>query len=603
MRSEGEGSGLRHMHFGMGNRFVIRGSRVAAIVMVLFCALHCDAQQDAIGQFRMNIPEPNNPVVLMLGTAGGGNWNAWIPGQSINLVISILENGMFVATSNEGPGDASSVSILQWPNYQTSYLAGSPDTNVTLSNLHYISATEVGFTATTASSASTSAVDQLDLNVPGGEGRWPIFFQAATPPSAPGTPGPDPNCGTPNITSVIPDTWIAGQTYPIKIMGTGFSSDAQAAVNPNCPANQLMITVPNGTVNVTSTTVVSSTEIDATVQPANTDPNEQATLTLYYHDANDDIVRHHTGPTSMVTTAKPQNTAPIWGWVAALPAYAQIGVLQAVITDTSNITNGMITVNLTGPNGAIGDLALNISGVNQNYTQTFQGLSPGSHLLKLALPNVPADTYDSADGTWTTNIQTVSMSSKNFAPDWIYLGSTRFSQYNTPYETLCPAQTEEMYVFNMSSCTYESDNFRAMFVSQTQLNGTGVSINWGLLKPLGATAARKLCNKSSLPPNASSANTFVEVDDITGSCNLPIYANHSVATYPNPAILSSQLQCNLHNSLNLDVSTNSQFATRAVADLCPACKDGHHIDSWTPNEACQAHGSIGDLGNFYISTK
>jgi hypothetical protein len=126
-------------------------------------------------------------------------------------------------------------------------------------------------------------------------------------------------------------------------------------------------------------------------------------------------------------------------------ATAQIQILKAVITDTSNIRNGIVTANLVGPGGTSGDLTLTFSGKNGNYTQVFPKQTIGFHTLKLDLASVLPDKYDSIDqgGTWNANVpgsssvQSVSVPSGSFAKDSIYLGQIRFSQYNTSVESKC----------------------------------------------------------------------------------------------------------------------------------------------------------------------
>jgi hypothetical protein len=287
---------------------------------------------------------------------------------------------------------------------------------------------------------------------------------------------------------------------------------------------------------------------------------------------------------------------------------AQIEALSGTITNTGDIEDGVLRVKLVAPSGTTGDLNLNLNGENDTYTQDFSSLSPGSQKHNFDLTSVPPDTYSTADGTWDADLpdgsgaQSVNVSSVTFEKEWIYLGLTRFSQYNTPYESQCSGTSQPMYVFDRSSCTYVSGQLNSKFVSQTLENGTGMSINYGLLKPIGATNAGRLC-KGKLPPVASSKNTFVQVTTVTGSCNAAITADHSVATFPNPNGKEGGnplLVCK--DSLNLDQSDNTTAYTRVVADKCPACADGQHIDSYTDNQACDAHGAICDLGNFYTST-
>jgi hypothetical protein len=308
-----KGSGLMDILFNMKNRPVVRCSGLATILIALLSARHCPAQQSVIGSLIMTRQQSQVDTLELQG----GNTNSWMQGQSVNLVIAVTAgSNTFQVTQGQNPGDVMSLSIWQWPQYPTNYSEGPPDTNINLSNFHYIDATHIGFTATVTSGVP-NGVDQLDLVGSSARWVWPIFIEPTSPPPTPGVPGPNPNCAMPSIASVIPDTWIAGQTYPIKIMGSGFSSDAQATTNPNCPANQLTVTVPTGTVTVSDVHVINSTEIDATVAPANTDPDEQATLNLYFRPPNESVVRNPGKSPTALATAKPQdNGAPRLGFSA-----------------------------------------------------------------------------------------------------------------------------------------------------------------------------------------------------------------------------------------------------------------------------------------------
>ena len=384
-------------------------------------------------------------------------------------------------------------------------------------------------------------------------------------------------CDVPNITEIKPNTWFAGKTYGnVVIKGSGFTTSDKAIAA--CPVTAINITAAdNSVVPVSTVNVDSKTKITLTgVAPPASDPTEAAS----------------------VTAGTAPNTAT---------ATAQIEALSATVTDTGKIQDGTVKVKLVAPGGTAGDLTLNLYGENDTYTQDFTSLSPGSQKLDFDLTSVPPDTYSTADGTWNANLsdgsgaQSVNVPSVTLAKEWIYLGLTRFSQYNAPYESQCSGGSQPMYVFDRSSCTYASGQLNAKFISKTQLNGTGMSINYGLLKPIRITNAGKLC-KGKLPPGASSLNTFVQVSTVTGSCNTAIAANHSVATFPNPNGKEETPLLLCKDSLNLDQADNTTAYTRVVADKCPACIDGNHIDSFTDNQACDAHGAIGDLGNFYTST-
>lgn len=82
------------------------------------------------------------------------------------------------------------------------------------------------------------------------------------------------HCPAPIVTSLLPKTWFAGESYPIKILGTGFTPPS----SPNgCPVTPVTGTASAG---LSGVTVVSATEIDATAAPDASDPTEIASINV-----------------------------------------------------------------------------------------------------------------------------------------------------------------------------------------------------------------------------------------------------------------------------------------------------------------------------------
>jgi pimeloyl-ACP methyl ester carboxylesterase len=75
-------------------------------------------------------------------------------------------------------------------------------------------------------------------------------------------------CALPTIYNISPTPWTTGTKYNITITGDGF-----------CTGSTLKITVPTGSVTITSPTVVNAQTMTATVQPTNTTA-ETATVTV-----------------------------------------------------------------------------------------------------------------------------------------------------------------------------------------------------------------------------------------------------------------------------------------------------------------------------------
>ena len=81
---------------------------------------------------------------------------------------------------------------------------------------------------------------------------------------------------SPVITSVTPSTWVAGQTYNITIVGTGFADNSGL-----CEAFYLNATLTNGaSVPLSNVSFVSATQVTATVTPDASDPTQTACVTV-----------------------------------------------------------------------------------------------------------------------------------------------------------------------------------------------------------------------------------------------------------------------------------------------------------------------------------
>jgi hypothetical protein len=362
--------------------------------------------------------------------------------------------------------------------------------------------------------------------------------------------------------------------------------------------------VGTGGVNLTNINIASSTQITATATPLATDPTEPATVTVWNYLYNGD-------------GGNPPN------YYATASATAQIiPPPTAAVTDTSNIKDGILTVDLTGPSGTSGDLTLTLSGSNQKYSQTFPALQPGSQTLDLTLANMAADTYKSVDGTWATNFESVGVPRYTLSTPWIYFGYVRYTQYNVPYESSCSGATANAWIVT-KSCTFTKTSLNSAFVSQAWINGTGVSVSKGILKNAAAVNLGDQTGPcvgkyptGAIGHGSTGGNAFEVVSSITGSCNTTLVNNQSAAVPAsgNPlksVALSGVVALSCGNQLNLDTGNNTSEYTRTAADLCAACSNSStfingtvgHVDSYSSNQTCQSGpGKLSDLGDFY-STK
>ena len=191
---------------------------------------------------------------------------------------------------------------------------------------------------------------------------------------------------------------------------------------------------------------------------------------------------------------------------------------------------------------------------------------------------------------------------RTISAEWTVLGEIRNSQYNTVHESKCSTTTSQFWKYN-PSCVFEKVNLRTNFASQTQVNGTGVSVAYGTLKA-GTATANSLCT-GKFPNGATRTNSFLTVSEITGSCNKLLTGGQDDAIYPNPASTKNgppPYPCG-DDLRYVALFSDQNTYLKKVEDYCPACSGGFnrtqgHVDNYTSNQACSAH-SVGDLGDFW----
>jgi hypothetical protein len=431
-----------------------------------------------------------------------------------------------------------------------------------------------------------------------------------------------PTCPAPTITSISPGTWYAGQTYnPVTITGTNFITTANATTS--CPVSAVNVTTPSGTViAVSNESVVSATQITATVAPPANEPTEIATVTV------------GTAPNTATSTV-------------------QIQALSAKITDTSDIMNGNVAVKLTAPSGTTGDLTLNFYGATSIQNQVldinlFPSQVPGSQALKLDFDSVPPAIYSTADGTWNatlpgaTAVQTVNVPDYTLPTPWTYFRNIFYTQYNIPHESECEKSANDTgdtdawvvttdVVKGKTICHFTPIKLNAQFIAATWMNGTGIDDGGDTLKNAVAlnlgSGSGEICH-GQYPQGAvgytpttvrngktvyGNGNTFAVVSSITGSCtHQTLIVDQSLAA-PS-SILSGVKALSCGDVLNLDDGDHTTASMRTVADLCPACSDTSsfsdedstmygsdgHIDALSSSTSCTGH-DVGNLGFFYTS--
>lgn len=259
---------------------------------------------------------------------------------------------------------------------------------------------------------------------------------------------------------------------------------------------------------------------------------------------------------------------------------------------------GIINAKLWGRSGSSGVVEARFTGSPVN-SPTFRSTSsegPGTIELEFDRTEVRKAKYSELVVKWRTNpaLEGKLTPSK----PWNVLGNTRYSQYNVPHESACGATTGTYWIVDsLTTCNFTPVTLRVKFATQVHTNGTGVSLSHGTLKAGAATSMRNGTCSQNFPPGSTLEQLFLPVDSVTGSCNIALAANRSLAVYKKLG-----LKCNADVML-VNNANNTNFGARTREDTCPACNEGFngtegHIDHFTDTAACSGN-TVGDLGNYW----
>ena len=579
-----------------GNRKKLFAALLPIVVFVvsLLSAASCKAQ---------NCLQPygfaNNPTTYWYDpTITSVSPSTWVAGQTYN--ITIAGTGL-VDVPDPGFGGGCSLNA-------TLTNTGS----VTLSNISFVNATQITATVT----VDASDPSQTACLTVGGVVEL-VVRQLASTNACPaskigGVTGPGSATaqvqivgGGPTITSVSPSNWFASQSYNITITGTGFLTASDSG-----GPTQLTATVSSGSATLSNVRVNSVTQITATVKLSNDATTEPATLTA----AN-------SGGGSGSGIAQ----------VYALP----------VITDTTQLQDAIVSVNLSAPGGTTGNLVPDFHGTDASGTTIDSGLdipslAPGQQEVDLDFDSITPAIYTKADGNWYPVVPPVvmlSIPSYTLPTPWTYFRKIYYTQYNVPHESACSGGDSDAWIVSTSTvkgktvCSFQKIKLNSQFIAATWLNGTGVDGDGDILKNAVAVnlgSSRGEVCYGQYPEGAvghGNGNAFEIVSSITGSCSRMLVPDQSVAIPCAqsghrclPSVLSGVQALSCGSQLNLDSGDHTTAYTRTAADLCPACSntsaffdesspmygaDGH-IDAFSSNVSCTGKG-VGSLGFFYTS--
>ncbi len=227
------------------------------------------------------------------------------------------------------------------------------------------------------------------------------------------------------------------------------------------------------------------------------------------------------------------------------------------------------------PTGTSGDLTLQLTGPNNasHTVRTVPTAGAGVRNESFDIPNLPNGEFDNIRATWRVGSVDII---GNFPFHIKVLGMFRHSQYNIPHEDQCGGNPVAAYITN-AACVFTPTTLRQTFLSQVNLNGSGVSMAHGNL------VREAFCLRRPGAPANANGRSFRGVAAFSGTCGGALN-NSTVARCDTNA----DLGCNVRLFINT-------VGIKTVTDRCPACCGHNQLDNFTTNGAC---AGIADLGNF-----
>jgi Domain of unknown function (DUF4157) len=227
-----------------------------------------------------------------------------------------------------------------------------------------------------------------------------------------------------------------------------------------------------------------------------------------------------------------------------------------------------------GPVGKTGELTLELVKPGAPSHVILSGVTrpAGESTESFNIPQLVAGQFDQLRATWTMD---GSNYSSTFPMAIRVLGMFRHSQYNIPVESSCGGPAVPAYITD-SACKFVPTTLSSGFVSQVNLNGSGVSVAHGNL------VREKFCLGKPGQPDDAAERSFRTTAAFRGACG--------------PLDNTTVANCQTRRDLGCgDRVLIHQNGIKTVTDYCPACCGHNQLDNFTTVAAC---AGINDLGNF-----
>ena len=414
-----------------------------------------------------------------------------------------------------------------------------------------------------------------------------------------------------------PVTVVAGSTFDMDV-DTGLLSCNRGLASDTHTVSIVSVDLlkPDGTVvpnGVTYTATPASLSFQAGVQPLTQPihgPSWHWHLAISPQAASGQGELIRVIANSVFSSSVPGQACVDW----VTETFFGVNVMQPSILITSaDLSHNNFNVNVANVS-SMGRVTLALKGSQNEVFARSRLVNQGAVPLGFSRPQIPADTYTSLQASWSgqawsfdwpqgpdrtpSDVTVTTPAQVFFSPvltlpnPWVVEGVLRYSQYNTPYESACSGASTPAWVVD-GSCHFTAVSLNRQFLSQVVINGTGVSLNQGILKYIGSA-----CPARSFPAGATKANSLLYVSAVTGACNQTLTGGSSTARYPNPAVNGS-----CEDTFAAINAADTSTLSMSTDDYCPACSGDFrgtngHIDAYSSAQAC-VPGALADLGNFW----
>jgi len=275
----------------------------------------------------------------------------------------------------------------------------------------------------------------------------------------------------------------------------------------------------------------------------------------------------------------------------------QVEVDVAVVDVTieeADVTMDLVKVKLE-PAGLSGELKLELIEPD-NHVIRSEIRTSGTHEETFDIPNLARGEYMKVKATWLV----MEASATDELDHHIkVLGKYRHSQYNTPEEAQCAGPPERAYIteedangisqcFNDPPRNFTVTTLQQEFISQVNLNGSGISTNFGDVQ------RDFFCPTTAAAPSDASGRTFRQ-RAIEPACSGLTLGDNTVARRPG----HPDLDCG-------DQVFIQDVGLKTVTDLCPVCPDMltadevDQLDNFTTDARCSG---INDLARNAVTIK